>query len=210
MNRKFLAALSYIDYSENELHQYEEAQASVSIDLKEKKKSLKGKIISKNILKMDKYISEGLNKDEKIVDTFRASATTLYFFANMNSYDYKYIPYMFRDIGQYFSVYLTNEKLIIIETNESIKLKRETFFDLDDILSFVYKKRIYGYKFVFKFKDEDKYRFREAFFMNTAYFKYYYRMKVTDKRAMDIAKLLDNAINKWKSQNSETIPSNNN
>ncbi|MDF2880525.1 MAG: hypothetical protein K0R54_1082 [Clostridiaceae bacterium] len=195
MNKEILQSLNYISYSASELDEYKQAEKNIEVNFEGRKKSLKGKIILANIINNDEYVSKGLSEGETLIDMFKATSTPASFFANMGSFDYKYIPYIFRDIGQYYTVYLTNKNLIIIETNRLQKFKKGTFFNLKDILSFRYKKKPYGYKFVFRFKHTDKYEFRDTYFMNTSYFKYYYRMKVSGKNALYVAEELDAAIN---------------
>lgn len=195
MNKELLQSLNHVSYSNSELNKYNQAEKNVEVNLEERKKSLKEKITLANIISNDEYVSRGLSNGEALIDMFRGESTPASFFANMGAFEYKYIPYVFRDIGQYYTVYLTNKNLIIIETNKLQKLKKGTFFDLKDILSFKYKKKPYGYKFVFKFRQMDKYEFRNNYFMNTTYFKYYYRMKVSDINALSIAEKLNKAIN---------------
>lgn len=195
MNKELLQSLNYVSYSDSELKEYKQAEKNLNVNFEDRKKSLKEKIILANIISNDDYVSKGLSNDEALIELFRAESTPASFFANMGAFEYKYIPYALRDIGQYYTVYLTNKNLIIIETNKLQKFKKGTFFDLKDILSFKYKKTPYGYKFVFRFRQTDKYEFRNTYFMNTNYFKYYYRMKISGKNALNIAEKLNTAIN---------------
>lgn len=193
MNKELLKLFNYIEYNESDIKEYE--PDNINVNLEERKKIIINKIKIQNSISCDEYVLKNLNAEEFIVERFKGETTSVSFFANMNSFEYRYVPYMFRDIGQYYTIYLTNRRLVIIETNNMLKVKKDTFFDLEDIISFKYKKKSYGYKFVFRFIPTDKYDFREAYFMNGEYFKYYYRIMVKDKRVEQIIDKLNKSIN---------------
>ncbi|WP_238886924.1 PH domain-containing protein [Clostridium sp. YIM B02551] len=197
MNKLLLKAFNYINYSETELNDYETISIDSDINLENRKKLIKEKIKIKNSLDCDNTVLSNLLENEELLERFRGQSTAFNFWINMNAFNYRaYVPYMIRDIGQYYTFYLTNKRLVILETNQLQKIKKSLFIDLNDISKFEYKEKSYGFKFVVKFKRiEEKYDFRESYFLFGDYFKYSYRFKVSSKIARKIIPILDSTIN---------------